>query len=127
MKLGSTRNSSKKVSFYEAITNCIPEDGGLYVPDENMDLTQWISCLTENSSFASIAGSLTSAMLREEFSPAVSERIATAAFENYSPRLKQLDESSICFTGLQAATEISDSYGLPPYWNIFLPSKTGMQ
>ena len=92
MNLGSTRNSAHKVSFYEAITDCIPEDGGLYVPDETMDLTPWISHLSESSSFASIAGTLTSAMLREEFSPAVSERIATAAFENYSPRLKQLDE-----------------------------------
>lgn len=92
MKLVSTRSDKKNVSFYEAVTNCIPEDGGLYIPCDNMDLSPWISHLDENSSFASIAGAITSAMLKEEFSPAVSERIAASAFKNYSPHLKQLDD-----------------------------------
>jgi len=92
MILVSTRNRENKVSFYDAVTNCIPDDGGLYIPADTVDLSPWIEHLNETSSFASIAGSLTSALLQGEFSPAVSERIAVSAFGNYSPRLRQLDE-----------------------------------
>ncbi|AGT43256.1 hypothetical protein [Treponema pedis] len=92
MNLVSTRNGKKTVTFYEAVTNCIPEDGGLYIPADTMDLSPWIEHLNENSTFASIAGTLTSALLKNEFSPAVSERIAASAFGNYSPRLRQLDD-----------------------------------
>ncbi|UTC77118.1 threonine synthase [Treponema sp. OMZ 799] len=92
MDLVSTRNNNKIVSFYEAVTNCMPADGGLYIPKEALDLSDWTCHLNETSSFTSIAGTLTSAILQKEFSPAVSERIAVSAFGNYSPRVRQLDE-----------------------------------
>lgn len=93
MDLVSTRNREKKVSFYDAVTNCLPEDGGLYVPVDSMDLSQWLEHLHEDSSFATIAGTLTSALLKDECSPVVSEKISLSAFGDYSPRLKQLDEN----------------------------------
>ncbi len=93
MNLISTRNNNEPVSFYKAITNCMPKDGGLYIPAELIDLSPWIAHLKENTTFTSIAGTLTSAMLQDEFSPVISERIAASAFGNYSPRLRQLDEN----------------------------------
>ena len=47
--------------------------------------------MNEKTSFTSIAGSLTSALIKEEFSPIISEAIATNAF-SFSPVLKALDE-----------------------------------
>ncbi len=93
MNIISTRNSDKCVSFFEAITKCMPKDGGLYIPAELVDLSPWIARINDNSNFASIAGTLTSAILQDEFSPVISERIAVTAFGNYSPRLRRLDEN----------------------------------
>lgn len=90
MQFYSTRDSSKKVSFAEAILNCTPKDGGMYAPNCEYSLLPWLYYMDEHTSFSSIAGSLTSALLKEEFSPLISEAIATRAF-NFSPVLKQLD------------------------------------
>ena len=92
MKLVSTRNSTHAVSFKHAIFDCMPAYGGLYVPYSEHDLRSWILHMNEQTTFSTIAGSLTSALLKEEISPVISERIAATAFRNYSPRLRQLDD-----------------------------------
>lgn len=92
MKCISTRNSNQIVSFRDAVLDCIPRDGGLYVPSTEEDLRPWIMYMDETTKFSAIAGTLTSALLRDEFSPVVSERIAGSAFASYSPELRQLDE-----------------------------------
>lgn len=92
MELISTRDASRVVSFRQAVLDCIPPDGGLYVPAKEEDLRRWIMYMDGNTSFASIAGTLTSALLKEEFSPVVCERIAGKAFTGYSPEIRQLDE-----------------------------------
>ncbi len=93
MKLASTRNADEMVSFKQALLQCMPNDGGLYVPYSEHDLRPWILHMNEHTTFAAIAGSLTAALLKDEISTVVAERIAVKAFENYSPRLRQLDES----------------------------------
>lgn len=92
MELVSTRNSRKKVSFRNAVLDCIPPDGGLYVPANEADLRPWILYMDEQTSFSSVAGTLTSALLKEEFSPVVCERIAGSAFGSFSPQIRQVDE-----------------------------------
>ena len=92
MRFVSTRNSNNIINFSQAITNCVSDDGGLFVPANPENLKPWIYYLDETTSFASMAGSLTSAMINEEFSPIISEAIATRAFP-FSPKLKQLDDS----------------------------------
>lgn len=92
MELVSTRNSKKIVSFRNAVLDCIPQDGGLYVPAKEEDLRPWVMYMDETTKFSSIAGALTSALLKEEFSPVVSERIAGSAFASFSPELRQLDD-----------------------------------
>jgi Threonine synthase len=92
MELVSTRNSTRIVSFRNAVLDCIPQDGGLYVPAREADLRPWIMYMDESTRFSAIAGTLTSALLKEEFSPVVSERIAASAFASWSPELRQLDE-----------------------------------
>ena len=104
MQFTSTRNSNLKVSFSQAVRDCIPDDGGVFVPSSIEDMRRWIYYIDETTSFASIAGSLTSALMHEEFSPIICETIATAAFP-VEPVVKQLDGSLFmtemyhCFTG----------------------------
>lgn len=91
MRFTSTRNKNLTTNFINAICNCMPQDGGLYVPYETEDLRKWISYIDENTSFTSIAGTLTSAFFHEELSPVICETIASKAF-NFSPEIKQIDE-----------------------------------
>ena len=70
----------------------MPADGGLYVPSETEDLRRWLLNVDEDTSFSSIAGTLTSAFINDEFSPIICETIATRAFP-FSPEIKQLDEN----------------------------------
>lgn len=91
MLFSSTRDPSKQVSFSHAILDCLAPDGGMYAPAYEDNLQPWLYYMDETTSFTSIAGSLTSALIKEEFSPLISEAIATKAFP-FSPKIKQLDE-----------------------------------
>ena len=42
MKFFSTRDARNIVGFKQAVLDCIPSDGGLYVPDDTDDLRRWI-------------------------------------------------------------------------------------
>ena len=72
--------------------DCMPADGGLYVPEGNADLRRWILYTDKGTTFSSIAGTLTSACINTEFSPIICETIATKAFP-FEPELKQLDDN----------------------------------
>ena len=63
MRFFSTRNPDNNVSFKQAVLDPMPKDGGLYVPADSEDLRRWILYADENTSFASLSGSLTSALI----------------------------------------------------------------
>ncbi|WP_407428799.1 pyridoxal-phosphate dependent enzyme [Treponema sp.] len=92
MKFFSTRDSSNIVNFEKAVLDCMPLDGGLYVPEDFADLRKWLLYTDENTSFSSIAGSLTSACINDEFSPIICETIATKAFP-FAPKVRRLDNN----------------------------------
>ena len=71
MRLTSTRDKTVNSSFANAIKNCMPDDGGLYVPDGTANLRRWILYTNEQTSFCSIAGALTSAFINNEYSPII--------------------------------------------------------
>lgn len=91
MQFVSTRDSSNIVGFKDAILDSLPVDGGLYVPYKTEDLRKWILYADETTSFANLAGTLTSALINKEFSPIICEAIATNAFP-FEPVVRQLDD-----------------------------------
>lgn len=111
MQFTSTRNSNLKVSFSQAVRDCIPDDGGVFVPSSIEDMRRWIYYIDETTSFASIAGSLTSALMHEEFSPIICETIATAAFP-VEPVVKQLDGSLFMTEMYHGFTGCHRDYGV---------------
>ena len=111
MQFTSTRNSNLKVSFSQAVRDCIPDDGGVFVPSSIEDMRRWIYYINETTSFASIAGSLTSALMHEEFSPIICETIATAAFP-VEPVVKQLDGSLFMTEMYHGFTGCHRDYGV---------------
>ena len=92
MKFTSTRNHSESVNFEKAVLDCMPQDGGLYIPQEFVDLRKWILYTNELTSFSNIAGTLTSACINTEFSPIICEAIATKAFP-FSPKIQHIDDN----------------------------------
>ncbi len=111
MQFTSTRNNNLTVSFSQAVRDCIPDDGGVFVPSSIEDMRRWIYYIDENTSFASIAGSLTSALMHEEFSPIICETIATAAFP-VSPIVRQLDGSLFMMEMYHGFTGCHRDYGV---------------
>ena len=111
MQFTSTRNSNLKVSFSQAVRDCIPDDGGVFVPSSIEDMRRWIYYIDETTSFASIAGSLTSALMHEEFSPIICETITTAAFP-VEPVVKQLDGSLFMTEMYHGFTGCHRDYGV---------------
>lgn len=111
MKFVSTRNKNRQVCFSEAVVHCLAPDGGLYVPAYSEDLRPWIMYMDENTSFRSVAGSLTSALINEEFSPIISEAIANQAFP-FSPELKQLADNLYVLELFHGPSGIHKDFGI---------------
>lgn len=111
MQFTSTRNSNLTVSFSQAVQDCIPDDGGVFVPSSIEDMRRWIYYIDETTSFSSIAGSLTSALMHEEFSPIICETIATAAFPT-EPVVRQLDGSLFMTEMYHGFTGCHRDYGV---------------
>lgn len=111
MRFTSTRNENQNVSFKQAVLDPMPVDGGLYVPRETKDLRHWIYYTNKNTTFANIAGTLTSAMINEEFSPIICETIATHAFP-FEPELKKLDENLFVLELYHGPTGSSKDFGV---------------
>ena len=49
MRFTSTRNKKINIGFEKAICDCMPEDGGLYVPADVNDLRRWILFMDEKT------------------------------------------------------------------------------
>lgn len=111
MRLTSTRDKTVNSSFANAIQNCMPKDGGLYVPDGTANLRRWILYTNEQTSFCSIAGTLTSAFINNEYSPIICETIATKAFP-FEPVLKQFDEKLFVLELFHGPTLCSRDFGV---------------
>ena len=112
MRFVSTRDNTHEVSFKQAVLDCMPCDGGLYVPSDNSeDLRRWILYADENTSFASLAGSLTSALINKEFSPIICETIASKAFP-IDPVLKKLDDNLFLMELYNGPTGTFKDYGV---------------
>ncbi|MCR4733894.1 MAG: pyridoxal-phosphate dependent enzyme [Treponema sp.] len=92
MLFTSTRNKDLSVKFSKAVRDCIPEEGGVFVPSVIEDMRRWTYYINEKTSFTSIAGSLTSGLINDEYSPIICETIATNAFP-FEPKVRQLDSN----------------------------------
>lgn len=92
MLFTSTRTIDLDFSFSQAVKDCISNDGGVFVPSplQIADLRHWIAYINKDTPFKSIAGTLTSAFMHEEFSPIICDKIAQDAFP-FEPVIKQVD------------------------------------
>lgn len=111
MQFTSTRDSKLSVSFSQAVRDCIPADGGVFIPSQIQDMRRWINYIDESTPFTSIAGSLTTAFMHDEFSPIICETIAMDAFPK-SPVVSQLDDNLFSMELFHGFTGYHKDYGV---------------
>ncbi|MBQ4378056.1 MAG: pyridoxal-phosphate dependent enzyme [Treponema sp.] len=117
MKFTSTRDPSKSVNFAKAVLDCMPPDGGLYIPESFADLRKWLLYTDENTAFQSIAGSLTSACINDEFSPIICETIATKAFP-FEPKVRRLSDNLFTLELYHTPTGSHKDFGISYLVNL---------
>lgn len=111
MKFISTRNEENSANFEKAVLDCLPKDGGLYIPEDSADLRRWILYTNEKTTFSSISGTLTSAFINEEFSPIICEAIATGAFA-FEPKLRKLEDKLYALELFHTPTGSHKDFGI---------------
>ena len=66
MKFYSTRDPSKRVSFEQALFQGLAPDGGLYIPEEDLQLQTHFKALDKGTSFHEIAALVSAYLLKGE-------------------------------------------------------------
>jgi threonine synthase len=78
------------VSFRDAVLDCLPVDGGLYVPDKVMDIRQFFLYMDEQTTFPELVAAVAPSLLEDELNPSSASIVAESAF-SFAPELIQLD------------------------------------
>lgn len=75
---------------------CLPEDGGLYVPDQSSYLTadfrQFFLHMDEKTSFSELVAAVAPSFFKSSLNPIAASRVVESAF-NFEPELIKLDEN----------------------------------
>lgn len=91
MNFISTRSDMHSATFKEAVLNCLPRDGGLYVPSSIVDLRQFFLYMDESTSYPELVETVVPPLLEGDLNPFSAARLAASAFD-FEPELKQLDD-----------------------------------
>jgi len=85
------KTQGQLISFKDAVLNCLPMDGGLYVPDKVMDVRQFFLYMDEQTTFPELVTAVAPSLWGEELNPSSASIVAESAF-SFTPELIQLDE-----------------------------------
>ncbi|GHV27214.1 threonine synthase [Spirochaetia bacterium] len=110
MQFKSTR-SDTLVSFKDAILNCLPEGGGLYVPDSVLDMRQYILYMDSGTTYPELVATVAPALLQGELNPFSADRVAESTFD-FEPQLRQLDDTLSVLTLCNGPTGVFKDYGI---------------
>lgn len=91
MQFTSTRSQGSSISFREAVLNCLPRDGGLYVPTSTVDLRQFFLYMDESTTYPELVATVVPPLMEGELNPTSAERVAESAFV-FEPVLHRLDD-----------------------------------
>jgi threonine synthase len=89
----NSKNAAQEnlVLFRDAVLDCLPEDGGLYVPDKVMDIRQFFLYMDEQTTFPELVAAVAPSFLEDELNPVSASIVAESAF-SFAPELIQLDD-----------------------------------
>jgi len=111
MQFRSTRSKDQLISFKDAVLRCLPPDGGLYVPDQAMDLRQFFLYMDEKISYPELVATVAPSLLQGEMNPFSAARVAESAFD-FEPELIQLDENHSMLNLHKGPTGVFKDFGI---------------
>ena len=111
MRFRSTNSGGPLATFKDAVLDCLPEDGGLYVPDKAMDIRQLFLYMDEKTSFPDLVAAVAPSLLEGELNPFSASRVAESAF-NFEPELIRLDEDFSILNLYKGPTGLFKDFGI---------------
>ena len=111
MKFRSTHSNESLVSFKEAVLDCLPDGGGLYVPDRVMDIRQLFLYMDEETGFPDLVAAVTPSLLESELNPLSASRVAQSAFD-FEPELIRLDDDYSVLNLYNGPTGLFKDFGI---------------
>jgi len=111
MRFRSTHSSEPLVSFKDAVLNCLPPDGGLYVPDKAMDIRQLFLYMNEDTTFPDLVTAVAPSLLEGDLNPFSASRVAESAF-NFAPELIRLDDNYSILNLYNGPTGLFKDFGI---------------
>jgi len=111
MQFRSTKSDFPLVSYREAVFNCLPLDGGLYVPEKAADIRQLIMQMDEGTSFNQLVTIIAPSLLEGDVFPVSAARIAASAYD-FAPELIRLDDDFSLLNLYNGPTGIFKDFGI---------------
>jgi threonine synthase len=111
MRFRSTKSKLPLVSYKEAVLNCLPYDGGLFVPDQVADIRQLLLHMDENTSFNDLVALVAPCILEGGLNPISASRVAASAY-SFSPELITIDDELSILNLYKGPTGIFKDFGI---------------
>jgi threonine synthase len=107
----STKSNFPLVSYKDAVLNCLPDDGGLYVPDQTADIRKLLFSMNEQTTFNDMLSAVAPSILEGGINPVSASKIAASAY-NFEPELISLDENFSLLKLYNGPTGIFKDFGI---------------
>jgi threonine synthase len=111
MQFRSTKSKYPLVSYKDAVLNCLPGDGGLYVPDQTADFRQFFLHMDEKTSFDELVAAITPTLLEGVLNPVSASRVAKSAYD-FKPELIELDDGFSLLNLYNGPTGVFKDFGI---------------
>ncbi|MCL2440444.1 MAG: threonine synthase [Treponema sp.] len=111
MMFRSTQSKYPLVSYKDAVLNCLPGDGGLYVPDQAADFRQYFLHMDEKTSFNELVAAIAPSLLEGGLNPVSSLRVVESAY-NFKPELIELDDGFFILNLYNGPTGVFKDFGI---------------
>jgi threonine synthase len=98
--------------------NCLPDDGGLYVPDRAVDFRQFILHMNENTTFNEMVTAVAPLFFEGCLNPVSASRVVQNAF-TFQPELKKLDDNISLLNLYNGPTGVFKDFGIAFFSAIF--------
>jgi threonine synthase len=99
------------VPFKAAILRCLPEEGGLFIPESVPDLRHLLLHMGEETSYPELVGAVSSLLFEGDLNPFSASRIAESAF-TFEPELIRLDQTFSVLTLYNGPTGVFKDFGI---------------
>ena len=111
MQFRSTKSNFPLVSYKDAVLQCLPVDGGLYVPDKVADIRHILMQMDEKTGFRELVAAVAPSLLEGGLDSVSASRVAASAY-NFEPDLIRLDDSFSLLNLYNGPTGIFKDFGI---------------